>query len=233
MSQSCSLVLIHVCLVTLALPVLAPGRTLAEPPTTGAHVTDPALAARPAAGHVAFAVRAAGLVPTAETNAAAAPSAGPDFALVASAGADFALLSDGDDDTANSAEGLQALGSMRLFIGHDVWTEGAVSLALGYEAMVGYGRWNLSARSPVDAWLTRQSVGGVLRADFLSISITSGLVIAVPEEGRFVPVGWTLTTQIAITAGPVWIGIPWGVDVWPGLPVFSQVFGLNLGFTTM
>lgn len=156
-----------------------------------------------------------------------------DLALIVSVGADFALLSDGDDDTARDAEGLQAIGSLRVFLGHDVWAEGACSLALGYEAMVGYGAWNLSADQPVESWLTRHGVGGVLRADFLSVGITSGVAIAGTPGSEDVLVGWTLTTQIAVTAGPVWIGIPWGVDVWPGLPVFSQVFGINVGLTTL
>lgn len=155
------------------------------------------------------------------------------FAVVARLGADLGVLSDGDDDRHRPGEGIQAFGALHLFVGHDVWAEGDVSVALGYEGSVGYGSWNLLSDGSAEAIVTRQGIAGAFRGGFLGLTLGGAASWAIdPSDGASI-LGGSLLAEIAIVAGPVWIGVPIGVDIWPDLGLHTQTFGLNVGLTTM
>lgn len=156
-----------------------------------------------------------------------------DVAVVATAGADLGLLGDGDEDRGGAAEGVQAFGTFRLFVGHDVHAADDLTIALGYEGSIGYGRWNLAARQPQDVLVHRHGLAGIARMGFMGVSLSAGVSHAVEPTTGIAALGGSMLAQLAFFAGPVWIGIPVGVDIWPDQGLHSQIFGVNVGFTTM
>ncbi|MBN8615360.1 MAG: hypothetical protein J0L92_32495 [Deltaproteobacteria bacterium] len=161
------------------------------------------------------------------------PDPTPDLAIVVSAGAEMGLLGDGDEDGRRNFDGLQAFGSVHLFVGHDVYADRDLTIALGYEGSLGFGRWNLMAREPQDVLVTRQGVGVGGRMGIVGCMISGGLAYALEPATGISTVGGSILAQLAFFAGPVWIGVPVGVDIWPDQHVYSQIFGLTVGGHTM
>ncbi len=161
------------------------------------------------------------------------PDPTPDIAVVASAGTEMGLLGDGDEDGRRNFDGLQAFGAVHLFVGHDVHSDRDLTIALGYEGSIAYGRWNLMARQPQEVLLTRHGVGIIGRMGIVGCSISGGVAHAFAAAEGISTLGGSILAQVAFFAGPVWIGVPVGVDIWPDQGVYSQIFGLNVGGHTL
>ncbi|MFO0709623.1 MAG: hypothetical protein U0353_07270 [Sandaracinus sp.] len=152
-----------------------------------------------------------------------------DVAVIVAVGGEGGVLRDGADN----GRGLQAFGTFDLFLGHDVFLEGPLSVAIGYAGMVGYGSWNFLAAGSNEAVLMRHGVGVALRNEGFGIELSSGVSWAMDTATGYSTLGANVLAQFAFFAGPVWIGVPFGVDIWPDQGVYSVILGVNVGVTTL
>ncbi|GAB4214190.1 MAG: hypothetical protein OHK0013_38690 [Sandaracinaceae bacterium] len=120
-------------------------------------------------------------------------------------------------------------GHLRGFVGHELYDDGLVHVALGYEGSIGGGIDTLTASSPGRILHSRQMVGLALRGGAIAVTLSTGVAFMYAPEYDIGLVGYTLQAQLGMPAGPVWIGVPLGLDAWPDWGVAAFTLGLSIG----
>jgi hypothetical protein len=120
-------------------------------------------------------------------------------------------------------------GHLRAFVGHEVHDDGMVRVAVAYEGSLGGGYDTMSAAMPSVVLHSRQMVGLALRGGAIAVTLSTGVAFMYALEHDVGLVGYTLQAQLGLPIGPVWIGVPFGIDSWPSWGVTAFTFGVAIG----
>lgn len=161
-----------------------------------------------------------------------APPRRPGLALTLAAGARVGIIERNHDPI-----GLVGpLGGLDLMIGHQLamLDDSGGSIALIYHGSI-FGGVDQPIRSPQPLIEHRHGLGVQMRLRSIVPALSTGAIVAhLPDLGAILP-GYFLTAHIAFVAGPVYIGVPYSLDVYvgPAATLVAQSFGLSIGGTTM
>ncbi len=123
-------------------------------------------------------------------------------------------------------------GHLRAFVGYDLLHTDRFRLSLGYEGSVGFGYDTLTAKDRSAVLLTRHLLAFMGSNGTTTVTLGVGLGTMSSLEYDVNIFGFALQGEFGWNLGGFWIGVPFGIDVWPDWGIHSYSLGLSVGWAS-